>query len=381
MENQFFFSEVHEQLRTELDQFTTNERALLEGEREDERAHAKEIIKALAQAHLLELVVPQAYGGRFENVDARALCMARERISYASSLADLMFAMQGLGSFAISLAGSEQQKTHYLPKVASGEMIAAFAITEPEAGSDASGMQTIATPDGEGYRLNGSKLFISNVGIANFYTVFAKTDVNAGNRGITAFVVDADQPGFRVVQELKMISPHPIGEIAFEDCYLSPDRMLGNAGEGFKLAMRTLDTFRASVGALALGLGTRALDEAIAFAKSRVQFGKPLSEFQATQFKLADMATELDAARLLVYRAAWLKDSGARITREAAMAKLFATEAAQRAIDEAVQIFGGRGLVHGTITERLYRDVRATRIYEGTSEIQRLIIGAQLLKS
>jgi alkylation response protein AidB-like acyl-CoA dehydrogenase len=296
-----------------------------------------------------------------------------------SGLADLMFAMQGLGSYAITLAGSDELKQKYLPKVANGEFIAAFAITEPYAGSDTGSMKTIATKDGDDFIINGSKRFISNAGIASFYTLFAKTDPNAGNKGVSAFILDADTPGL-TIKKLKLISPHPIGELEFNNCRISSKQMLGLEGEGFKLAMRVLDTFRASVGAMALGMGTRALDESINYAKGRELFNKPLASFQATQFKLAEIATELEAARLLVYRAAWLKDHGTGITKEAAMAKLFATESAQRAIDQAIQIHGGAGLIHGAITERLYREIRATRIYEGTSEIQKIVISNQLLK-
>ncbi|MBK7995950.1 MAG: acyl-CoA dehydrogenase family protein [Blastocatellia bacterium] len=379
MDNQFFFAEHHEKLQERLTNFINQHRASLDLEREDEDQHAKEIICQLADAGLLKLVVPASFGGEFEPPDVRSICLARERLCYISGLADLMFAMQGLGSYAITLAGSEQQKQEYLPKVASGEYIAAFAITEPNAGSDTGSMQTTAIKDGDDYILNGTKRFISNAGIASFYTLFAKTDPTLGNKGVSAFVVNADTPGI-TIKKLKLISPHPIGELTFNDCRISSSQLLGEPGQGFKLAMRVLDTFRASVGAMALGMGTRALDEAISYAKNRIQFNRPLSELQATQFKLAEIATELDAARLLVYRAAWLKDQGGKITREAAMAKLFATESAQRAVDQAVQIHGGSGLVHGVITERLYRDIRSTRIYEGTSEIQKIVIASQILK-
>lgn len=380
-ENRFFFDSAHDELRQQLDNFGKKYAALLGEERHDEDAHALEVARALGAERLLELVVPAQYGGRRANLDVRSLCLARERLCYYSSLADLMFGMQGLGSYPITLAGSEEQKKQYLPGVARGELIAAFAITEPEAGSDTASMQTVAVKDGNSYVINGVKRYISNVGVANFYTLFAKTDAQAGNRGVSAFLVDADTPGLEISARLPMINPHPLGELKFNECRVSAERLLGAPGEGFKLAMRTLDTFRASVGAAGLGLGTRALDEATNYARGRIQFGRPLSEFQAIQFKLADMATELDAARLLVYRAAWLKDQGAeRITKEAAMCKLYATEAAQRAIDEAVQIHGASGLVRGAITERLYRDIRAMRIYEGTSEIQRLVIAGQLLK-
>jgi acyl-CoA dehydrogenase len=292
-----------------------------------------------------------------------------------------MFAMQGLGSFPLAFAGSKQIKLRILPKVKSGDAIAAFAITEPEAGSDVSALQTTARRDGTGYVVDGVKTFISNAGLAEFYTVFAKTASAKGSKGISAFVVEKDSPGFSVEEKIELIAPHPIGRIRFDGCRVPAENLLGGEGEGFKIAMTTLDTFRPTVGAAAVGLAWRALDEAIGYSKLRVQFGRPLAEFQATQMKLADMATELDAARLLVHRAAWKRDTeGGRVTRESAMAKLFATEAAQRIIDTAVQIHGGTGVVRGSIVEHLYREVRALRIYEGTSEIQKLVIAGQLLR-
>ncbi|MEW6731694.1 MAG: acyl-CoA dehydrogenase family protein [Acidobacteriota bacterium] len=383
----FFLTPQHSEIWRQLDEFCVAHAQLLEAERSDEEAHALEVVHALGAACLLELTVPAAYRSQSSQalqeantLDVRALCLARERLAYASALADLMFAMQGLGSYPITLAGTNELKSRYLPGVAGGELVAAFAITEPSAGSDTAAMLTTAVRDGNNYILNGSKRFISNAGIANFYTIFAKTDPDIGHRGISAFVIDADTPGLQV-DRLQMISPHPIGELALNDCRIPVGQLLGTAGEGFKLAMRTLDTFRSSVGAAAVGLGTRARDEALHYARLRQQFGRPLSELQAIQFKLAEISTELEAARLLVYRAAWCKDNGkARVTREAAMAKLFATEAAQHAIDEAVQIHGGSGLVRGAVTERLYRDIRAMRIYEGTSEIQKLVIASQLLQ-
>ncbi|HLG13945.1 MAG TPA: acyl-CoA dehydrogenase family protein [Blastocatellia bacterium] len=342
---------------------------------------ARELVSALAREKLLEYTVPREFGGWADSLDVRALCVIREHLSYESSLADLMFAMQGLGSFPITLAGSEEIKRRFLPRVANGTAVAAFAITEPEAGSDVSAIQTTARRDGAGYVIDGEKTFISNAGLADFYTVFAKTDPGKGAKGISAFVVEKDAPGFSFEEKIELIAPHPIGRIAFRECRVPASNLLGEEGEGFKIAMTTLDTFRSTVGAAAVGLGWRALDEAISYAKRRVQFGKPIAEFQATQMKLAEMATDLDAARLLVYRAAWKKDSGAdRVTLEAAMAKLFATEAAQRIIDAAVQIHGGVGVVRGSVVEHLYRDVRALRIYEGTSEIQKLVIASQLLK-
>jgi acyl-CoA dehydrogenase len=346
---------------------------------EDEQARS--LVKALAQEGLLAYTVPENFSSGANPLDVRALCVVREHLSYQSSLADLMFAMQGLGSFPVTLAGSGEIKSRLLAQVKNGEAIAAFAITEPEAGSDVAAIQTTARRDGEGYVLDGVKTFISNAGLADFYTVFAKTDVEKGSKGISAFVVEKDTPGFSVEEKIELIAPHPIGRIKFDNCRLPSSYMLGEEGQGFKIAMTTLDTFRPTVGAAAIGLAWRALDEAISYAKRRVQFGKPIAEFQATQMKLAEMATELDAARLLVYRAAWKKDAGAdRVTLESAMAKLFATEAAHRIIDGAVQIHGGVGVVRGSVVERLYREVRALRIYEGTSEIQKLVIAGRLLR-
>jgi acyl-CoA dehydrogenase len=347
----------------------------------DEEKQARALLAALAGEGLLDYTTPEEGDRDSGSLDVRALCVIRERLSYESSLADLMFAMQGLGSFPVSLAGSDATRRRLLPRVRSGEAIAAFAITEPEAGSDASAIRTTARHEGGDYRLDGCKTFISNAGLADFYTVFAKTDAGGGHRGISAFVVERDRPGFTFAEKIELIAPHPIGRIEFDGCRVPASSLLGEEGQGFKIAMATLDTFRPTVGAAALGLAWRAMDEAVSYGRRRVQFGKPIAEFQATQIKLADMATELDAARLLVYRAAWKKDSGAdRITREAAMAKLFATEAAQRIIDASVQIHGGTGVVVGSRVERLYREVRALRIYEGTSEIQKLIIASQLLK-
>jgi alkylation response protein AidB-like acyl-CoA dehydrogenase len=290
--------------------------------------------------------------------------------------------MQGLGTYAISQAAPEHVRDFWLSRAAEGKAIAAFALTEPDAGSDVAAIKTTAQRDGDAYVIDGHKRFISNAGVADFYTVFARTGTDANGRAsLSAFVVGARMPGFSVVARTEMISAHPIGEIEFKGCRVPADNIVGAEGDGFLLAMRTMDMFRASVGAAACGMARRALDEAISYATSRKQFGRLLVEHQLIQDKLADMVTELDAARLLVYRAAHLKDVGTgRVTREASEAKLFATEAACRIIDSAVQIHGGAGLVRGSVVERLYRDVRALRIYEGTSEIQKLIIASQLLK-
>ena len=310
----------------------------------------------------------------------RSLCLIRETLARFAALADFAFAMQGLGSGAITLFGAEEQRRAYLPAVAGGRKIAAFALSEPEAGSDLAAAATTAAPDGTGFVLNGAKTWISNGGIADFYVVFARTGEAPGARGLSAFIVDADTRGLEIGERPRLIAPHPLATLTFENCRVPRDRLLGEPGQGFKIAMATLDVFRPTVGAAALGFARRALDEALARATSRELFGGPLAELQMIQAKLADMALSIDAAALLVYRAAWAKDIGAeRITREAAMAKLFATEAAQRVIDEAVQIHGALGVVAGHPVERLYREIRALRIYEGASEVQKVVIARQTL--
>ena len=312
----------------------------------------------------------------------RPLCLAREAIAASSGFADSVFAVQGLGSYPIVLAGSDRLKRDYVAESARGTAVGAFALTEPDAGSDPAGMTTAARRDGDAYVISGTKTYISNAGLASFYVVFARTGPGAGSKGLSAFVVDAGAPGFRVERQIALLAPHPIGQLRFDECRVAADRRLGGEGDGLKIALSTLDLFRSSVGAAACGIGARALREGATYALRRRQFGSALSEFQATRIALADMATELDAARLLVYRAAWTKDGGAaRVTRESSMAKLFATEAAQRIVDRAVQLHGGLGVTRGVVVERLYREVRALRIYEGTSEIQRLVIAEQVLKT
>jgi acyl-CoA dehydrogenase len=314
-------------------------------------------------------------------LDVRALCLARERLAYHSALGDFAFAMQGLGSGAITLFGSSTLQSRYVEPVANGKAIAAFALSEREAGSDVAAMTTSAQRDGDRYILRGEKTWISNAGLADFYVVFARSGAS-GAKGISAFVVDAGIEGFEVSERIETISPHPLGSIAFNDCAIPASHRLGDEGDGFKIAMATLDVFRATVGAAALGFARRAFDESCAHAKSRQLFGAPLAALQLTQAALADMAVEIDASALLVYRAAWTKDKGAaRVTREAAMAKLYATEAAGRIADRAVQLFGGRGVTRGEIVERIYRDVRALRIYEGASEIQKLVIARASLEA
>jgi acyl-CoA dehydrogenase len=334
-------------------------------------------VRICAELGLCRLLVPTTFGG--DGLDLRSLCIAREALAAGSGLVDAVFAVQGLGSYPIALSGNQALSDQYLRRVASGDAIAAFALTEPAAGSDAAALSSTAVRDGGHYVLDGTKIFISNATIASHFIVFART-AEGPKRAISAFVVDAGTPGLAIARRQEMSAPHPIAELTLEGCKVSAANRLGEEGDGMRLALGTLDFFRTSVGAAACGLAARALDESVQRATSRQQFGSALSEFQLTQAALADMATELDAARLLVHRAAWTKDHGQeRVTRESGMAKLFATEAAQRIVDRAVQIHGGRGVERGSVVERLYREVRALRIYEGTSEIQRLVIARQLL--
>jgi len=373
-----FFTPEHRNLATSIAGFVQHEVEPRAADERDADARTVEYVKLLAMAGVLGYAVATPES----RLDVRALCLIREALSYSSALADTAFVMQGLGTYAISQAAPEHVRDFWLTRAREGKAIAAFALTEPEAGSDVAAIQTTAQRHGDAYIINGSKRFISNAGIADFYTVFARTNKREEDRAeLSTFVVGSKMPGFSVVQRTALIAPHPIGEIEFKDCRVHADDMVGAEGDGFRLAMQTLDIFRSSVGAAACGMARRALDEALRYASTRRQFGRLLAEHQLVQGKLADMITELDAARLLVYRAAHLKDSGAaRVTREASEAKLFATEAAGRIIDQAVQIHGGAGLVRGSVVERLYRDVRALRIYEGTSEIQKLVIASQLLK-
>jgi acyl-CoA dehydrogenase len=347
----------------------------------DLESEACRLAKQLGQDGLLAYAVPGKFGGVRESVHARDLCVIREELAWGSALADVMFGVQALGTSPIALAGSEEQQRHYLPPLAKGERLAAFALTEPNAGSDVSAIGTRALRDTNGYRLNGVKHFISNAGIAHTYVVFASTQPEAKAKGLSAFIVESDSAGFTVKEKTPLLSPHPIGVLAFDDCFVPQHQRLGGEGEGWKIAQRTLDTLRCTVGAAAVGFARRALEEALAYSRNRRQFGHALAEFQGIQFKLADMATELEAARLLVYQAASLTDHHHReAALKTSMAKLFATEAAQRIVDQSLQIHGGNGVVVGNILERLYRDVRALRIYEGTSEIQRLIIAKHLLR-
>jgi acyl-CoA dehydrogenase len=347
----------------------------------DTDAACHNLVAVLGEAGWLEYCVPKAHGGRLERIDSRSLCIARETLARHDGLADFAFAMQGLGSGSISIAGSDELRSRYLPRVAQGEAIAAFALSERDAGSDVAAMQTRARVDGGAVVLNGSKTWISNGGIADFYCVFAREMDAPGARGISAFVVDADTPGLSIAARIEVIAPHPLAALAFEDCRIPAANRLGAPGEGFKVAMQTLDIFRASVAAAALGFARRALDEAIARATSRKMFGQTLADFQLTQAAIADMATGIDTSALLTYRAAWLRDvKQGRTTREAAMAKMVSTETAQAVIDRAVQIFGGLGVVSGQAVEKLYREIRSLRIYEGATEVQKLIIARETLR-
>jgi acyl-CoA dehydrogenase len=338
----------------------------------DVDAACRALVKSLGAGGWLHHAVGDA-------IDTRAICLVRETLARHSGLADFAFAMQGLGSGAISLAGSAEHKERYLSRVASGEAIAAFALSEPDAGSDVAALACEARADGHNYVLNGQKTWISNGGIADFYVVFART-ADMGSRGISAFIVDADTPGFEIAERIDVIAPHPLARLRFNNCRVPNTQRIGAEGEGFKLAMRTLDVFRTSVAAAALGFARRALNEALQRATTRKMFNGVLADFQLTQAKLAQMATTIDGAALLTYRAAWQRDQGANVTREAAMAKMVATEGAQQVIDAAVQIFGGLGVVSEMPVERLYREIRALRIYEGATEVQQLIIARELLK-
>jgi acyl-CoA dehydrogenase len=320
--------------------------------------------------------------GDSERIDVRTLALIRETLARHSGLADFAFAMQGLGAGPISLFGSLEQRNAWLPRTRTGRAIAAFALSEPDSGSDVANIVTAARRDGNGFILDGEKTWISNGGIADFYVVFARTGEAPGARGLSAFIVEADNPGLEIAERLHVIAPHPLARLRFDRCRVAPSALIGDAGEGFKIAMTTLDVFRTTVGAAALGFARRALDETLRRAAGRHLFGAPLAELQMVQGHIADMALEIDAAALLVYRAAWTKDMGAaRVTREAAMAKLFATEAAQRVIDAAVQIHGGDGVRSGHPVESLYREIRALRIYEGASDVQKVVIARSVLST
>ena len=374
------FDQDHFRLRARVRQWTEKNLFASGSEEQQTDDVARRLVRQLGNEGFLSYALPKEFGGVRAKVQARDLCVIREELARGWALADTMFAVQALGSYPIALFGTEEQKQRYLPPFAKGTAIAAFALTEPEAGSDVAALKSRALRrDGE-YVLAGNKRFISNAGIADSYVVFASTAPDLEGKGISAFVVDANNPGLVIKKRIQMISPHPIGMIAFEECVIPESSLLGNQGDGLKIALVTLDLFRCTVGAAAVGLAQRALEEAVDYGRKRRQFDRPLTEFQGIQFKLAEMATELEAARLLVYQAAWAHDSGASDAKlKSSMAKLFATEAAQRIVDQALQIHGGMGVVVGSVVERLYRDVRALRIYEGTSEIQKLVIAREML--
>ena len=377
-----FFTKEHVDFARRLDAFSRDRLNDIGSDHDDSDAGldrtCQEIARRLGAAGFLSACVVEAAGGAF---DLRRLCLGREILASHHGLADFVFAMQGLGTGPISLFGTEEQRKKYLPAVVRGENIAAFALSEPNAGSDVASMTTKAVRDGTHYVLNGTKTWISNGGIAAHYVVFASTGEAPGAKGLSAFIVDADTPGLKIAERVRVIAPHPLATLKFEDCRVPRSAMVGKPGDGFKVAMGTLDVFRTSVGAAALGFARRALDEALDRVVQRDVFGRKLSTFQLTQAKIADMGVGVDAAALLVYRAAWTRDTAKRrITREASMAKLYATETAQTVIDMAVQLFGGMGVVSGKAVETLYREIRALRIYEGTSEIQRLVIANEILK-
>jgi acyl-CoA dehydrogenase len=376
-----FFDDTHRELAVELEDWAAHNLADVHPAGDVDRA-CRTLVARLGQGGWLLYAVPRAFGGALNRLDSRSLCLIRETLARHAGLADFAFAMQGLGSGAISLHGNEELKRRYLPRVASGEWIAAFALSEPEAGSDVAAMTTTARLQGGEYVLDGTKTWISNGGIADFYTLIARTGEAPGAKGLTAFVVDAGAPGLKIAERIDVIAPHPLAMLRFQGCRVPMQNRLGEQGAGFKVAMETLDVFRASVAAAALGFARRALDEGLARARGRKLFGQALADFQLTQAAIADMATTIDSAALLTYRAAWLRDvKGARTTREAAMAKLAATEGAQQVIDRAVQMFGGLGVQSGHIVEQLYREIRPLRIYEGASEVQKLIIAREMLKT
>jgi acyl-CoA dehydrogenase len=369
-----FFDGRHADLEAALDAWAFEHVRGVHGH--DVDADCRRLVRLLGEGGWLR----HAIAGQSEAIDTRAICLIRETLARHNGLADFAFAMQGLGSGAISLFGSDAQRERYLPRVARGEAIAAFALSEPGAGSDVAAMQCAARLEGDEYVLDGEKTWISNGGIADFYVVFARTGEAPGARGISAFIVDAGTPGFDIAERIQVIAPHPLARLRFDGCRIPAAQRIGEAGQGFKLAMATLDVFRTSVAAAALGFARRAFDEALAHAGSRRMFGQLLSDFQLTQAKLAQMATDIDASALLTYRAAWQRDRGQKVTKEAAMAKMTATESAQQVIDAAVQMFGGLGVTSGHPAEQLYREIRALRIYEGATEVQQLIIARELLR-
>lgn len=375
-----FFDPEHADLQARVRAWAREHLAQHGGHDAGTEQRAMQLARDLGAAGFLKHTVPLEFGGSRAVVQVRDLCIVREELARADALADTIFAVQALGSFPITLAGSPAQRNAYLPRVADGTSLAAFAITEAEAGSDPASMQTRARREAGRYSITGSKRFISNAGIADFYIVFASTEPEKKAKGISVFLLEASTPGLRIQEKTEMLSPHPIGALEFAGCTVSETALVGGEGAGLKIALATLDKLRCTVAAAAVGLAQRALQEALRYGRTRRQFGRAIAEFQGTEFKLADMVTELEAARLLVYQAAWAHDrSEGDAGWKSSMAKMYATEAAQRIVDQALQIHGGSGLIAGSIMERLYRDVRALRIYEGTTEIQKIIIARELL--
>lgn len=374
-----FFDDAHRALAVSAESWVRDQRV----DHADADAACRTWVRTLGGAGFLRHCVPKEFGGASVTIDSRALCILRETFAAHDALADFAFAMQGLGSGALTLAGSDTLKRAWLPRVASGEGIAAFALSEPDAGSDVGAITTRATRTKGGWRLDGTKTWISNGGIADFYCVFARSEAAAtGSKGITGFLVPATSKGLTIAERIETISPHPLATLRFDGCEVPDANQLGAEGEGFKLAMRTLDIFRVSVAAAAVGFARRALEETIAHTTHRAMFGTTLASQPLAQAIIGDMATDLDAATLLTYRAAWQRDcTDSRTTGVAAMAKLVATEHAQTIVDRAVQLHGGLGVRTGSVVERLYRDVRALRIYEGATEVQRLLVGRETLKS
>jgi len=374
-----FFDDRHRALATELDAWAAAHIGQQHGANVDDQC--RRLVRQLGDAGWLRhAIAGREHGGVNDTIDTRAICLIREILARHAGLADFAFAMQGLGSGAISLAGTPEQRATWLPKVASGEAICAFALSEPDAGSDVAAMQCSARQDGSHCIIDGEKTWISNGGIADLYVLFARTGEAPGSRGISAFIVEAGTPGFEIAERIDLIAPHPLAKLRFTNCRIPAANRIGAAGEGFKIAMRTLDVFRTSVAAAALGFARHALHEGLHRATTRRMFNQALADFQLTQAKLAQMALTIDSAALLTYRAAWARDQGRNVTKEAAMAKLAATEGAQQVIDAALQLFGGQGVVSGQPVESLYREIRALRIYEGASEVQQLIIARELLK-
>lgn len=376
-----FFEPRHRELEVALDQWATQRMPeLIANEHDDLDGTCKQLVRALGDAGFAGYAVPSSGGGQLEKLDVRSLCLIRETLARHSALADFAFAMQGLGSGPLSLFGSADQQQTYLPRIAAGEYLSAFALSEPNAGSDVAAMSCAAREDGGEWVIDGTKTWISNAGIADFYTVFARTDDSGGAKGISCFVVPADSPGLCVSERIELVAPHPLGTLEFSNCRIPSSALVGQAGKGFGIAMATLDVFRSTVAAAALGMARRALDATLDHISAREIFGGTLGDLQLVQAKVGEMALGVDASALLVYRAAWTKDIAAdRVTREAAMAKYHATETAQQVIDTAVQLHGGKGVTKGNIVEALYRDIRALRIYEGASEVQTTIIARQTI--